>query len=318
MSWTKKNVHPGQDRLHLAGSRRHGAGRRHASKRRISLGLKQCPWPTRGRAFLERIPAARVEGEVEHHRVRSVRGPARRHRRHGAPVRPRLERAGRRSHPATSRRATMVKAKVLDVDVEKERISLGIKQLGQRSAGPATASASGQTVTVTVTEITSGGIEVKFGDDDAPATAFIRKSDLSRDRADQRPERFAVGDRVDALVTAVDKRHAPHLGVDQGAGDEGREGSRRAVRVAGFRRFAGRHPGRSSEGKGPSTSIATKSDGGRGFPGRRFRFRGGPERVRGARPVVTPICSVRLDFGPLWAPLAGLARRCSALWPTTP
>ena len=63
----------------------------------------------------------------------------------------------------------------------------------------------GQTVTVTVTEITSGGIEVKFGDDEAPMTAFIRKSDLSRDRTDQRPERFAVGDRVDAQVTQIDK-----------------------------------------------------------------------------------------------------------------
>ena len=63
----------------------------------------------------------------------------------------------------------------------------------------------GQTVTCTVTEVTSGGIEVKFGEDDAPVTAFIRKSDLSRDRADQRPERFAVGDRIDAQITNVDK-----------------------------------------------------------------------------------------------------------------
>ena len=63
----------------------------------------------------------------------------------------------------------------------------------------------GQTVTVTVTSIETGGIEVKFGDDDAPVTSFIRKSDLSRDRNEQRTERFAVGDRVDAQVTAVDK-----------------------------------------------------------------------------------------------------------------
>jgi small subunit ribosomal protein S1 len=90
------------------------------------------------------------------------------------------------------------------VDVEKERISLGIKQL---SGDPMTGDVfrKGQNVTVTVTEVTSGGIEVRFGDDDAPMSAFIRKSDLSRDRADQRPERFAVGDRVDAQVTLVDK-----------------------------------------------------------------------------------------------------------------
>jgi small subunit ribosomal protein S1 len=98
----------------------------------------------------------------------------------------------------------MVKAKVLDVDVEKERISLGIKQL---AGDPMTGDTfrKGQTVTVTVTEITSGGIEVKFGEDEAPMTAFIRKSDLSRDRADQRPERFAVGDRLDAQIANVDK-----------------------------------------------------------------------------------------------------------------
>jgi small subunit ribosomal protein S1 len=97
-----------------------------------------------------------------------------------------------------------VKAKVLDVDVEKERISLGIKQL---SGDPLQGDTfrKGQTVTCTVTEVTSGGIEVKFGEDDAPMTAFIRKSDLSRDRADQRPERFAVGDRVDAQISTLDK-----------------------------------------------------------------------------------------------------------------
>jgi small subunit ribosomal protein S1 len=97
-----------------------------------------------------------------------------------------------------------VKARVLDVDVEKERISLGIKQLsGDPMQGDVYR--KGQTVTATVTEITSGGIEVRFGEDDAPMSAFIRKSDLSRDRADQRPERFAVGDRLDAQVTNVDK-----------------------------------------------------------------------------------------------------------------
>ena len=98
----------------------------------------------------------------------------------------------------------MVKARVLDVDVEKERISLGIKQLGGDPLQGDTFR-KGQTVTVSVTEITSGGIEVKFGDDEAPMTAFIRKSDLSRDRADQRPERFAVGDRMDAQITNIDK-----------------------------------------------------------------------------------------------------------------
>jgi small subunit ribosomal protein S1 len=98
----------------------------------------------------------------------------------------------------------VVKARVLDVDIEKERISLGIKQLAGDPMQGDTYRPK-QTVTVTVTEVTTGGIEVRFGEEDAPMTAFIRKSDLSRDRADQRPERFAVGDRVDAQITSIDK-----------------------------------------------------------------------------------------------------------------
>jgi small subunit ribosomal protein S1 len=98
-----------------------------------------------------------------------------------------------------------VKAKVLDVDVDKERISLGIKQL---SGDPIEAAGEsgikrGSTVTCTVTEVSTGGLEVEFGT--PPVKTFIRRSDLSRDRADQRPERFAVGDKVDAKVVTVDK-----------------------------------------------------------------------------------------------------------------
>ena len=101
----------------------------------------------------------------------------------------------------------MVKAKVLDVDVDKERISLGIKQLsGDPIEAPADGGSGvkrGTIVTCTVTEITSGGIEIEFG---SPAMkSFIRRSDLSRDRADQRPERFAVGDKIDAKVMSVDR-----------------------------------------------------------------------------------------------------------------
>jgi small subunit ribosomal protein S1 len=203
MSWTKKNVHPGKivstsqevDVIVLDVD---------ASKRRISLGLKQAqanPWD----AFLEAHPVGSVvEGEVKNATEfglflgldNDIDGMV-----HlsdidwNAPGEEAIQRY---------RKGEMVKAKVLDVDVEKERVSLGIKQLGGDPLEGDSFS-RGQTVTVTVTEITSGGIEVKFGDDDAPATAFIRKSDLSRDRADQRPERFAVGDRVDALVTAVDR-----------------------------------------------------------------------------------------------------------------
>ena len=91
---------------------------------------------------------------------------------------------------------------MLDVDIEKERISLGIKQLGQDPMEKAGPLKKGSVVTVVVTEVNDGGIEVQL---DGGARSFIRRSDLARDRADQRPERFGVGDKVDALVTQVDK-----------------------------------------------------------------------------------------------------------------
>jgi small subunit ribosomal protein S1 len=203
MSWTKKNVHPGKivstsqevDVVVLDVD---------PSKRRVSLGLKQAmdnPWD----AFVAAHPiGSTVEGEVKNATEfglfigleNDIDGMV-----HLSDLDWAVpgEEAIAKYH-----KGEMVKARVLDVDVEKERISLGIKQLaGDPLQGDSFR--KGQTVTVTVTEVTSGGIEVKFGEDDAPMTAFIRKSDLSRDRADQRPERYAVGDRVDAQVTNVDK-----------------------------------------------------------------------------------------------------------------
>ena len=203
MSWTKKNVHPGKivstsqevDVVVLDVD---------PSKRRVSLGLKQAlanPWE----AFLEAHPVgSAVEGEVKNATEfglfigldNDIDGMV-----HLSDIDwsvPGEEAMAR------YKKGDMVKAKVLDVDVEKERISLGIKQLaGDPMSGDTFR--KNQTVTVTVTEVTSGGIEVRFGEDDAPMTAFIRKSDLSRDRQEQRPERFAVGDRVDAQITNVDK-----------------------------------------------------------------------------------------------------------------
>ncbi len=109
----------------------------------------------------------------------------------------------------------MVKAKVLDIDVEKERVSLGIKQLeeggkAEKSGGSAVSSSASsggglrknQVVTGTVTEVNDGGIEVEL---EGGVRAFIRRADLSRDRNDQRPDRFGKGDKVDAMVTSVDK-----------------------------------------------------------------------------------------------------------------
>jgi small subunit ribosomal protein S1 len=203
MSWTKKNVHPGKivstsqevEVIVLDVD---------PSKRRVSLGLKQAlpnPWED----FVSKHPiGSTVEGEVKNTTEfglfigleNDIDGMV-----HLSDIDWNVagEEAVQRFH-----RGEMVKAKVLDVDVEKERISLGIKQLsGDPMAGDAYR--KGQTVTVIVTEVTSGGVEVKFGEDAAPMTAFIRKSDLSRDRSEQRPERFAVGDRLDAQITNIDK-----------------------------------------------------------------------------------------------------------------
>src|SRR6202007_514882 len=97
----------------------------------------------------------------------------------------------------------VVRVKVLDVDVEKERISLGIKQL---AADPFEAGMAklrkGEVVTGTIPGITEGGVEVTIGDG---VPGFIRKSELSRDRSEQRPDRFAVGEKLDAKVTAIDR-----------------------------------------------------------------------------------------------------------------
>jgi small subunit ribosomal protein S1 len=203
MSWTKKNVHPGKivstsqevDVVVLDVD---------ASKRRISLGLKQAqdnPWD----AFVANNPiGSTVEGEVKNATEfglfigldNDIDGMV-----HLSDLDWNVsgEEAIQRY-----RKGETVKAKVLDVDVEKERVSLGIKQLGGDPMEGDTFK-KGQQITVTVTAIETGGIEVKFGEDDAPATAFVRKSDLSRDRNEQRTERFSVGDRVDAMVTGIDK-----------------------------------------------------------------------------------------------------------------
>ncbi|MES2342616.1 MAG: 30S ribosomal protein S1 [Pseudomonadota bacterium] len=203
MSWTKKNVHPGKI-VSTSQEVEVVVLDVDPSKRRVSLGLKQAmdnPWD----AFVAAHPVgSTVEGEVKNATEfglfigleNDIDGMV-----HLSDL---DWTASGEEAIAKYHKGEMVKARVLDVDVEKERISLGIKQLaGDPMVGDGFR--KGQTVTVTVTEVTTGGIEVRFGEEDAPMTAFVRKSDLSRDRADQRPERFAVGDRVDAQITTVDK-----------------------------------------------------------------------------------------------------------------
>ncbi len=108
-----------------------------------------------------------------------------------------------------------VKAIVLDIDSEKERISLGIKQLERGGIGAATSDGSklnkSAVVTVTVLAITDGGLEVQAGDDGA--AGFIKRGDLGRDRDEQRPERFQVGQKFDAMVTGFDRSKKPTFSV---------------------------------------------------------------------------------------------------------
>ena len=206
MSWTKKNVHPGKilsttqavDVVVLEVD---------PSKRRISLGLKQTlenPWE----AFARNHPVgSQVEGEVKNKTEfglfigldGDVDGMV-----HLSDLD--WNRPGEQVIEEYNR-GEMVTAQVLDVDVEKERISLGIKQLGKDSIGEAATSGElrkNAIVTCEVTGITDGGIEVKLVDHDMES--FVRRSDLSRDRDEQRPERFSVGQKVDARVIAFDKK----------------------------------------------------------------------------------------------------------------
>ena len=203
MSWTKKNVHPGKI-VSTSQEVEVVVLDVDSSKRRVSLGLKQAmdnPWD----AFIQTHPiGSTVEGEVKNATEfglfigldNDIDGMV-----HLSDI---DWSASGEEAIARYKKGEMVKAKVLDVDVEKERISLGIKQLAGDPMAEDTFRKN-QTVTVTVTEVTSGGIEVKFGEEEAPMTAFIRKSDLSRDRSEQRPERYAVGDRLDAQITNIDK-----------------------------------------------------------------------------------------------------------------
>ena len=201
MSWTKKNVHPGKivstsqevDVMVLDVD---------MEKRRISLGIKQCianPWED----FAQRFKAgSEIEGEI-----RNITE-------FGLFVGLNEEIDGLVHLTDISwdvqgdeaiqsfKKGDMVKAKVLEVDVTKERISLGIKQLTEDTVGETLSNIKkGDIVTCTITKSTDGGLEVSVGDN---LQGFIRRSDLSRDRDEQRPERFAEGEKVDAQVTMVD------------------------------------------------------------------------------------------------------------------
>ena len=209
MSWTKKNVHPGKI---VSTSQEVDVQVLEVDpvKRRISLGLKQTlqnPWE----AFAEKHPiGSEVEGEVKNKTefglFLGLEGDV-----DGMVHLSDLDwnRPGEQVID-DFKKGEMVKAQVLDVDVEKERISLGIKQLGSDPFQSAKGGEEGGdlrkggVVTCEIVEVKDGGLEVKIVGTDL--NAFIKRSELARDRADQRPERFAVGEKVDARVTLFDRK----------------------------------------------------------------------------------------------------------------
>jgi small subunit ribosomal protein S1 len=206
MSWVKKNVAP--SKIVTPGTEVEVQVLEvDSNKRRISLGLKQTqenPWE----AFARLHPAgSTVEGEIKSITEfglfvgvgEEIDGMV-----HLSDLA--WDKQGDEAVKDYQKGQT-VQAKVLDVDVEKERISLGIKQLSGDPIEKVSSAAGGPlkkgaVVTGTVTEVNDGGIEVALADG---VRAFIRRADLARDRGDQRPERFGKGDKVDAMVTSVDK-----------------------------------------------------------------------------------------------------------------
>lgn len=200
MSWTKKNVHPGKI-VSTSQEVEVMVLEIDTAKRRVSLGLKQTqgnPWENFEAAY---PPGTEVEGEVKNITEfglfigldGDIDGMV-----HLSDID-----WDRRGEEAIEdyKKGDIVRAKVTEIDAERERISLSIKALDESFDGAVDGIKRGQIVTVNVTSIEEGGIEVEYDG----MKAFIRRSDLSRDRSEQRPERFSVGDKVDARITQIDK-----------------------------------------------------------------------------------------------------------------
>ena len=213
MSWTKKNVHPGKI-VSTSQEVEVMVLEVDSEKRRISLGLKQAqrnPWEE----FAEKHPVgSKVEGEVKNATEfglfigldGDVDGMV-----HMSDI---AWGISGEDALALHRKGEQVEAVVLDVDTDKERISLGMKQLEKGApteAGAAGTVRKGETVTVTILEVRDGGLEVQVGEDGA--TGFIKRSDLGRDRDEQRPDRFQVGGKVDALVIGFDRSKKPNFSI---------------------------------------------------------------------------------------------------------
>ena len=203
MSWTKKNVHPGKivstsEQVEVM------VLEIDVQKRRISLGIKQCidnPW--------EKFKKNNKQGDIIEGEIRNVTEfglfVALTEDIDGLVHLSDLSWDGNGDELIKNYvKSSLVKAKILDIDVEKERISLGIKQLTEDvTATEIDNIRKGSTVTCTIAEISENGLDVNVGDN---LKGFIKKNDLSRERADQKTDRYGVGDKVDATVTNIDKK----------------------------------------------------------------------------------------------------------------
>ena len=203
MSWTKKNVHPGKivstsEKVEVM------VLEIDVQKRRISLGIKQCidnPWE---KYKSENKIGDTIEGEIRNITefglfvglTEDIDGLV-----HLSDIS--WDGNGDEMIKDFSKGAS-VKAKILDIDVEKERVSLGIKQLTEDVTSTELGNLSkGSIVTCTISNISEKGLDVSVGDN---LSGFIKKSDLARERSDQKTERFGIGDKIDAMITNIDKK----------------------------------------------------------------------------------------------------------------
>ena len=232
MSWVKKNVHPGKI-VSTSQEVEVEVLEVDASKRRISLGIKQCtenPWD----GFTEKFPVdAEIEGEIKNVTefglfvglTEEIDGMV-----HMSDID--WELSGEEAL-AKYKKGEVVKAKVLDVDIEKERISLGIKQLtdnpnpGAKSGGSSSSKSGakpdvkkGEVVTCTVTAVEDGGVAVSIKDG---IEGYAKRADLSRERSEQRPDRFAKDEKFDAKVTSISRNGQVNVSIKALEADQEKE-----------------------------------------------------------------------------------------------
>ena len=204
MSWTKKNVHPGKI-VSTSQEVEVVVLDVDLTKRRISLGLKQAtdnPW---AEFETNNKIGDVIEGEINNITefglfvglAEEIDGLV-----HLSDI---SWSSSNEEVLEGFNKGDKVEAKILDIDLEKERISLGIKQLTSNPVTDAVEKVrKGDAVTCIITAVTEQGLEVRVGD---TLSGFIRRGDLARDRSDQRVERFAVGEKVDAVISQIDNKN---------------------------------------------------------------------------------------------------------------